>query len=948
MKKKLFLYFMLCIATFSYSQSKDKTITISFTNISLSEAIQRIEKSCSYTFFYDALKIDLTQKVSLNAINAPIKQAITELLANTTINFEITNSQIALFLSKPIQSAKPEPPKIKRVSGVVLDEKGQPVIGASVIIPGTTIGVATDINGRFTLEAPSNAKLRISYIGYDAKEELLNASSDLKIKLEPTPLALKELVITAQAIGQKNAILQQINSNTIKNVVAADRLQENPDANAVEAIGRLPGVSVTRSGGEGTGLVIRGLESKYTAVTLNGVAMPSTGGANRETNISGISQYVLQGVEVYKSLTADMEANSVAGTVNLKLRQTIPGFHSNIMAQVGYNDLNKYFGNYKLQGEVSNRFFKDKLGVFFTASAESVNRSTQNMSASYGSGETSDVDILIYNANLNNIFTTKTRRSAMLSLDYKLSTSTVLNLYGLYAYANDDSQSQTKSYGFTGAGSVSYNFSSNPYQRNNMFQSALSGNTKLKFLKLEMEYGIAFSQNVNNNPQSRGWNFSYNPTPTPTIFSQDVRKGNPEDLIPMFTDGEASDQTLLLNSFGQSKSNMLEKNYNSYLNLKIPFEIGDVVKGNVKFGGSYRTKERFQDIQGGGQAIANNQFGKPILADSLRWIITGGANNDITAQGMVDYNLNNFLDGKYNYGSYYDFNKLNQVTDKWAELSDYYYNQGENVWRNVFGDNSKIGFTQDIAGSTLNDQDIVEDYGAGYLMTEINVGKWLMFLPGIRYEETKATLKGFKTTQPTLPGPVNEPIVGEEINATRSDKYLLPMIHIRVKPRDWFYTHLAYTQTLSRPDFSSISPNTWVNTGFSPFTFISNQPDLKAEQWTNYDVQFTFHGKKIGLFSVSGFYKTVQDKIWNRSYKRIKGDPIVEPFPDATLVNVSQPENHNYPIYLKGLEVELQTSFWYLPKPFNYLTFYANYTYTDSKTQYPLTRIENIIPAGGG
>ncbi len=56
---------------------------------------------------------------------------------------------------------------------MVLDEKGLPVIGASVIIPGTTIGVATDINGRFTLEAPSNAKLRISYIGYMQKKRYL-------------------------------------------------------------------------------------------------------------------------------------------------------------------------------------------------------------------------------------------------------------------------------------------------------------------------------------------------------------------------------------------------------------------------------------------------------------------------------------------------------------------------------------------------------------------------------------------------------------------------------------------------------------------------------------------------------------------------------------------------------------------------------------------------------
>jgi len=72
------------------------------------------------------------------------------------------------------------------------------------------------------------------------------------------------------------------------------RLQENPDANAAEAIGRLPGVSLIRSGGEGTGVVIRGLDPKYSQITIDGIQVPSTNANNRSTDISGISQYVLQ------------------------------------------------------------------------------------------------------------------------------------------------------------------------------------------------------------------------------------------------------------------------------------------------------------------------------------------------------------------------------------------------------------------------------------------------------------------------------------------------------------------------------------------------------------------------------------------------------------------------------------------------------------------------------
>ena len=205
----------------------------------------------------------------------------------------------------------------------------------------------------------------------------------INIFLSSATTNLNEVQITAQGKGQKQAMQEQMNSNTIVNVVAPDRLQENPDANSAEAIGRLPGISVVRSGGEGTGLVIRGLEPKYTTVTLNGMALPSTDLASRSTNISGISQYMLQGVEVFKALTPDMEANSVAGTINLKLKETPKGFHYNLMGQGGYNALNNYYGNYKLTADISNRFFNDKLGISVSADAERVNRSTETMSAGY-------------------------------------------------------------------------------------------------------------------------------------------------------------------------------------------------------------------------------------------------------------------------------------------------------------------------------------------------------------------------------------------------------------------------------------------------------------------------------------------------------------------------------------------------------------------------------------
>ena len=932
------------IGSASLAQNPNQKISLHIQNISVKELIKQIESLTTYTVVYRDVLLNDKKDITINEDNKPLVDILKSSLSSKGLQVVFNNNTIVI-------TTKNEEPQItkktKIVSGVVLDEKGLPVIGASVLIPGTSIGVATDINGRFTLEAPTNSKLRISYIGYEAKEELLKVSSDMKITLEQTPHMLTEMVITAQAIGQKNAIRQQINSNTIKNVVAADRLQENPDANAVEAIGRLPGISVSRNGGEGTGLVIRGLQSQYTAVTLNGVALPSGSGGGRDVNISGFSQYALQGVEVYKSLTADMEANGVAGTVNLKLREAPKGLHANFLAQLGYNNMNSYFGNYKVSGEFSNRFLDNKLGVFFVATAEQVNRSTQTMSANYRDLSSLNNDLGLISINLNNISATKTRRSAMLSLDYKLAPSTTLNLYGLYNYSKNDNQSQSKGYNMmTPNATIGMNY--NPDNNQNVYQIALSGLTKLNKSKIELDYGIAFSNSSSNNQMSRGWSGSYYPLPS-SLASQitlENSKLSPDEAIKAYTSLSLPDANTRLDNMSQSSTIMNDRNFTSYFNVKIPYSFGDKITAYLKFGGTYRNKARYQDVQAGTIGLNTSLFATQILKDSLSWLKS--TNQLLTLEGMNDKNVNSFLDGKYNYGSFYDFSKLNQITDVWNRASDYWYPKGQDVWGPMFGGPGKIGWNQNISSSIMNDQDITEQYAAGYLMTEMNFGQYLMFLPGLRFEETYSTMKGFTALEPTRPDPLYMPLPGTATSATRTDKFLLPMVHLRIKPCKWNYIHLAYTQTLSRPNFNQISPTEYRNTGLAPFTYTARNPALLTEHWTNYDVQFTIHDNKLGLFSVSGFYKTVQNYIGSLSYTRIKGDPIIEPFSNTDQVNVSLIQNFQYPIYLKGVEVELQTSFWYLPAPFKYLTFTINGTYTDSRTEYRNSYIVNKVPVGGG
>ena len=864
------------------------------------------------------------------------------------MRYLITLALIGLFI---VPSVSAQGSGQIRVSGTVMDgETGEVLPGASILVEGTARGTVTGLNGEYTLLVPGGETVLVyAYLGYGDMRITVGQQRTIDVRLAPDIEALEEVVVTVQAKGQIGARQQQINSSTIKNVVAPDRLQENPDANAVEAIGRLPGVSVIRSGGEGSQIVIRGLEPRYSNITLEGVEMPASSTTNRGTNISGISQYILQGVEVYKALTPDMEANSVGGTINLTLQETPSGLHYNVMAQGGYNNLNDYFGNYKFLGDISNRFLNDKLGVFFSASAERVNRSTHTMSAAYGL-ESAEVDILLNSSSLNIIDRINQRQSATLSLDFKVHRSTELKLYGLWSRANIDSRRQSKNYGHTGAGSVGYSAAYNPVNETTILHTALSGETRLDFLNAIVDYGLVYSQSKRNNPDQRSWSWAFYQASTDDITTYDFRKKSPEELIPLYTDHPDSLHQTSFNHSISANTQQEDQNITAYLNLKLPFTIGDGISGYIKFGGKYRQKERYMDVLSG--ITTQHAFISQHWYDQFDWMQEGpgsGVGSTHSLENFEDYIVDDFLGGAYDYGWYFRFDRMNDMNDWWEHWSDSVLNLDPAARTALVGVNTDIlPYRQHLEASMINDQDIREHYYAGYLMGEFNLGRWLMFMPGFRYEKTDATMKGFEATEPLYTPSILYPLVGKDTADARGDELFLPMMHLRIRPTNFLYFHLAYTQTISRPDFNAISPNLYINPGRVPFRVRSQNPHLKPELWTNYDGQVTFHGSKIGLLSVSGFYKTVQDKIWNRSYQRIRGDERIYPFGENDVVAVSIWENHGFDVKLQGVELEWQTSFWYLPRPLSFFTLNLNYTYTHSETKYPSTRLEQVIPPEGG
>ena len=259
-------------------------------------------------------------------------------------------------------------------------------------------------------------------------------------------------------------------------------------------------------------------------------------------------------------------------------------------------------------------------------------------------------------------------------------------------------------------------------------------------------------------------------------------------------------------------------------------------------------------------------------------------------------------------------------------------------------------------------------------MGELDLGNVVSFVPGVRYEDVRDNLGGWFYLPTTASGwDAQKTPPDFSTYDIEKNHYILPMIDLKIKPEDWFQGLLSFTQTLHRPAFSQLTPYILVNTSTAAgaATYTAGNPELLPELWTNYDAQVAVFGDKIGLVSVTGFYKKVVDAIWTPSIYRVSGQPwpydnqnfnIGQYFggnSSNSTVLITIPQNHSFPVYLKGLEFETQTNFWYLPSPFNDVSLDLNFTLVNSSTKYeydytsevttgtdsrgrPITKLESI------
>ena len=219
-------------------------------------------------------------------------------------------------------------------------------------------------------------------------------------------------------------------------------------------------------------------------------------------------------------------------------------------------------------------------------------------------------------------------------------------------------------------------------------------------------------------------------------------------------------------------------------------------------------------------------------------------------------------------------------------------------------------------------------------MATINVGQKLTIIPGIRYQGFQTSYKGVRGQQSPI-SYYNYDHTDTTITVDRP--FWLPNLNVRYKPFKWFDIRMAYSNTISYPDFNTIIPR--IDATTSAYVRWNNY-NLNPSQSENLDLYFTFYENKIGLLTIGGFKKEITDLIypWKFSAPGLAAIPyyLTDRLPAEHLnYTIETYINNHLVVDNYGLEIDWQTHFWYLPKPFNGLVLNMNYTHVQSEAHYP-------------
>jgi len=775
------------------------------------------------------------------------------------------------------------------ISGIVLDSaSGLTLTGVSVRIEALRREVLTDRSGRFVLTSVPAGTQQVSarYLGYAPAQQSVTvangATATLTFRIASAKTTLGQIVVVATRTGQASALSQQQNSATVSNIVAADQIGRFPDANLGDALKRIPGVTVALDQGEARFGSIRGTEPRFNTVMVNGERVPSAEAEVREVQLDLVPADMVQAIEVNKTLTPDMDADAIGGSVNVVTRAAPAGFRLSTTVGSGYNFIRE---KPVLVGGlvVGNRFFSDRLGVIGSASYYDQQFGSDNKEGTWdktsaGNPFMNEFDIRRYDVQ-------RVRRSASLGLDYRINDANAITLRSLYN-SRDDWENRFRARYILGdpnasgiqtteirrqtkGGGPDDRVKNARLEDQRMWSSQLSG--EHLFGRATLTWSGSVSRASETRPDERyiEWR-SRGVTIQPNYTDQQN---------PQFTATNAAQvapSAFLFRRIEQLESFTKDEDRNGRIDLSIPLTDGEYAS-KVKVGGRYRGKEKLRDN--------SYNFASPV---------TGSAFSNLALRGAQDFSVSNNLAGAYPYGTF----------------STPEFLSGLNLFNAA-----EFNLSDQPAEYAAGNFDAEERISGGYAMLEQKLGAAFSVVGGVRLERTAIDYNGFQFDVET------DAVTRTTGSQTYTD--ILPSLNARWDAAKNTVVRAAWTNTLARPNYFDLVPYREIN--FEDNELATGNPALKPTRSMNFDLMAERYFESVGLISGGVYHKRITDFIFNFTEFQ-KRDPLT----DSVFSQSSSPRN-GPEATITGVEIAAQRQLDFLPGFLRNIGLYANYNFNDSE-----------------
>ncbi|WP_181422983.1 TonB-dependent receptor [Arenibacter sp. ARW7G5Y1] len=267
MKLSFLLFSLALLNAQANTYSQNKKVTVKANYESIESVLAKIESQSKFTFFYQTEEVDLSKKVSIDAVKTPINEILDFLFNDGTVVYSVVKNQIVLKSAAPTwhssksSSKVQSKPKVQQIiRGTVFDEQGVPLPGATVMLKGTNQGTSTDFDGNFELKIQSETSvLVVSYLGFKTNEITVGNQTQFTIKLAEDSNALQEVIVVGYGTQKK------VNLTGAVSTVSSEQIEDRPVRSVGQALqGLVPNLNIDIPNGEpggGANFNIRGITS---------------------------------------------------------------------------------------------------------------------------------------------------------------------------------------------------------------------------------------------------------------------------------------------------------------------------------------------------------------------------------------------------------------------------------------------------------------------------------------------------------------------------------------------------------------------------------------------------------------------------------------------------------------------------------------------------------------